>query len=205
MAKVIKLRKGLDVKLKGTAALETLPVKMSEEYAPSTASTVTGWADKANANYAANLAPYITQTGTSSFYPYIINLVNGTLHLDLIMDNPVQNPDASSVAKLVFGWRNDVNGGTQPGAIITNLIYRFLEARSGDGKVYDFLLYAGFDRLPDFKSLSSKKTGDPSTRVPPRLLCRTSTPSPPTKCGWLLTALPTPAFGSPKPSPPIVR
>ena len=33
MAKVIKLRKGLDVKLKGTAALETLPVKMSEEYA----------------------------------------------------------------------------------------------------------------------------------------------------------------------------
>lgn len=45
-------------------------------------------------------------------------------------------------------------------AIITNLIYRFLEARSGDGKVYDFLLYAGFDRLPDFKSLGSKKTGD---------------------------------------------
>ena len=94
---------------------------MSEEYAPSTASTVTGWADKANSNYAANLAQYITQTGTSSSYPYIINLVNGTLHLDLIMANPVQNPNASSEAKLVFGWRNDVNGGIQPGAVITNL------------------------------------------------------------------------------------
>ena len=33
MAKVIKLRKGLDVKLKGTAALETVAVKMSGEYA----------------------------------------------------------------------------------------------------------------------------------------------------------------------------
>lgn len=97
---------------------------MSEEYAPSTASTVTGWADKANSNYAANLAQYITQTGTSSSYPYIINLVNGTLHLDLIMDNPVQNPDPSSEAKLVFGWRNDVSGGTQPGAIITNLMVK---------------------------------------------------------------------------------
>ena len=47
--------------------------------------------------------------------------MNGTLHLDLIMDNPVQNPDPSSEAKLVFGWRNDVSGGTQPGAVITNL------------------------------------------------------------------------------------
>lgn len=97
---------------------------MSEEYAPSTASTVTGWADKANSTYAANLAQYITQTGTSSSYPYIINLVNGTLHLDLIMDNPVQNPNASSEAKLVFGWRNDGNGGTQPGAIISNLMVK---------------------------------------------------------------------------------
>ena len=33
MAKVIKLRKGLDVKLKGTAALETTALKMSDEYA----------------------------------------------------------------------------------------------------------------------------------------------------------------------------
>ena len=45
-------------------------------------------------------------------------------------------------------------------AIITNLIYRFLEERSGDGKICDFLLYAGFDRLPDWKSLISGKKSD---------------------------------------------
>ena len=119
-----RLMVSFDLKCGGESSYDYLKIflaPMSEEYAPSTASTVTGWADKANSNYAANLAQYITQTGTSSSYPYIINLVNGTLHLDLIMDNPMQNPDASSEAKLVFGWRNDVSGGTQPGAIITNL------------------------------------------------------------------------------------
>ena len=119
-----KMMVSFDLKCGGESSYDYLKIflaPMSEEYAPSTASTVTGWADKANSNYAANLAQYITQTGTSSSYPYIINLVNGTLHLDLIMDNPVQNPDPSSEAKLVFGWRNDVSGGTQPGAGITNL------------------------------------------------------------------------------------
>ena len=119
-----KMMVSFDLKCGGESSYDYLKIflaPMSEEYAPSTASTVTGWADKANSNYAANLAQYITQTGTSSSYPYIINLVNGTLHLDLIMDNPVQNPDPSSEAKLVFGWRNDVSGGTQPGAVITNL------------------------------------------------------------------------------------
>ena len=48
-------------------------------------------------------------------------------------------------------------------AIITNLIFRFLEERSGDGKIYDFLLYAGFDRLPDRKSLLTKKSNETSS------------------------------------------
>lgn len=45
-------------------------------------------------------------------------------------------------------------------AAITNLIYRFLEKRSGDGKIYDFLLYAGPERFPDLKSLFSGKARD---------------------------------------------
>ena len=45
-------------------------------------------------------------------------------------------------------------------AIITNLIFRFLENHSGEGKAYDFLLYAGFDRLPDVKSLAAKKNAE---------------------------------------------
>ncbi len=42
-------------------------------------------------------------------------------------------------------------------AAITQLIFRFLEKHSGEGKVYDFLLYAGFDGLPDLKALTGKK------------------------------------------------
>ena len=48
-------------------------------------------------------------------------------------------------------------------AAITQLIFRFLENHRGDGKVYDFLLYAGFDGLPDVKGLIGKKSDDTSS------------------------------------------
>lgn len=41
-------------------------------------------------------------------------------------------------------------------AAITQLIFRFLEKHSGEGKVYDFLLYAGPEEFPTLKSLSGK-------------------------------------------------
>ena len=42
-------------------------------------------------------------------------------------------------------------------AWITLLIFRFLEKRSGESKIADFLLYAGIERLPDPKELKSVK------------------------------------------------
>ena len=45
-------------------------------------------------------------------------------------------------------------------AAITQLIFRFLEKHSGEGKVYDFLLYAGFESLPNFKGLSGGQKHD---------------------------------------------
>ena len=39
-------------------------------------------------------------------------------------------------------------------AFITQLIFRFLENHSGEGRVYDFLLDTGFESISDIKSLA---------------------------------------------------
>lgn len=45
-------------------------------------------------------------------------------------------------------------------ALITQLIFRFLEDHAGEGKFYDFLLYTGIEGRPDLKSaVSSVKSG----------------------------------------------
>ena len=45
-------------------------------------------------------------------------------------------------------------------ALITQLIFRFLENHAGEGKFYDFLLYTGFEGRPNLRSaLSSVKSG----------------------------------------------
>ena len=45
-------------------------------------------------------------------------------------------------------------------ALITQLIFRFLENHAGEGKFYDFLLYTGIEGKPDLKSaVSSVKSG----------------------------------------------
>ena len=40
-------------------------------------------------------------------------------------------------------------------AIITQLIFRFLENHAGEGKFYDFLLYTGFEDFSDVKALAA--------------------------------------------------
>ena len=79
-----------------------------------------------SAPYAANFLDYFYMTGTPNSTPYNINLTNGkTIHFDIRMNNPIENPDSLSVAKLVFGWYNESGStydhGIQPGATITNL------------------------------------------------------------------------------------
>lgn len=71
--------------------------------------------------YAMNFLPYLSQTNytsTSTTYRYKINLTKGNIiHIDMKVANPAPN----ALGKLVFWWRNDGSGGTQPGAIISNL------------------------------------------------------------------------------------
>ena len=66
----------------------------------------------------APLSTYVSATN----YPYRYNLTGGNVvHIDAIMPNPHENPDASSTAQVVFAWKNDGSVGTQPGAIISNV------------------------------------------------------------------------------------
>ena len=86
------------------------------EFPASTSSTSSS--EKDYATNAINFSDYKSQTGSSS-YPYMINLTNGNvIHIDMM----VPNPAANGQAKLVFVWRNDNSGGTQPGAIVSNLV-----------------------------------------------------------------------------------
>ena len=72
-------------------------------------------------SYAYNFTDYLSYS-TYHQYPYKFNLTNGnTVHIDAVMPNPYTNPTSTSVANLVFLWRNDYMSGTQPGAIISNV------------------------------------------------------------------------------------
>ncbi len=69
------------------------------------------------ADYALDFSALKLQSGSSTSYPYLMNLTEGqTLHVSANIANPAPN----SLAKVVFLWRNDAISGDQPGAIITN-------------------------------------------------------------------------------------
>lgn len=92
--------------------------------APSTvefpaATSSTSSSEKDYGMHAIDFSDYKSQTGSSSSYPYMINLTQGNVvHVDMMVPNPAVNGQG----KLVFVWRNDGSGGTQPGAIISNLV-----------------------------------------------------------------------------------
>ena len=66
---------------------------------------------------ALDFSDYLSQTGYTS-YPYKLNLTQGnTIHIS----QDVTNPNPNGVVKLVFLWRNDNSGGTQPAANISNV------------------------------------------------------------------------------------
>ena len=66
----------------------------------------------ANAAYSTN----VIMSNTTSAEAYAVNLLNGTQRMSAKIAN-----EANTLKKLVFLWRNDNSGGTQPGAIIDNL------------------------------------------------------------------------------------
>lgn len=77
-----------------------------------------------NANYSTNAFDFssvVGQTNGTSL-PYKISLTNGnTLHAESVMLNPNANLNETTLANLVFVWKNDHSGRVQPGAIVTNL------------------------------------------------------------------------------------
>ena len=91
------------------------------EYPATTTNTSGTYTYYSYSTYAVNFLPYLSQTNytsTSTSYRYKINLTKGNIiHIEMNVANPAPN----GLAKLVFWWRNDGSGGTQPGAIVSNL------------------------------------------------------------------------------------
>ncbi|MBQ1781121.1 MAG: fibronectin type III domain-containing protein [Bacteroidales bacterium] len=79
------------------------------------------WSYPDYATYAYNFTEYFSQATCSQIKPYKYALTNGTVHVSALMHNPNPNPSETSTAKVVFVWKNDYSGGTQPGAVISNL------------------------------------------------------------------------------------
>ena len=111
-----------DVKVGGESSWDYIKVFFApaESTYPAANSAPT-YASYSYETYAMNFQNYLAQTGYTS-YPYKLNLTQGnTLHVVAEMPNPNPNATSTSTAKLVFMWKNDASGGTQPGAIISNV------------------------------------------------------------------------------------
>ena len=95
----------------------------TEQYpASTTAPTASDYGYNSYSTYAFDFSDYMSSSTSTSTIAYKYNLTGGnTVHIDAIFSNPHENPDANSTAQLVFAWKNDGSGGTQPGAIISNL------------------------------------------------------------------------------------
>ncbi len=112
-----------DVKVGGESSYDYIKLF----FAPETelypaATTAPTWAGNSYSTYAFDFSDYMSQSTSSSNIAYKFNLTGGNIvHIDAIMSNPHENPDANSTAQVVFVWKNDGTGGTQPGAIISNL------------------------------------------------------------------------------------
>jgi hypothetical protein len=106
-----------DAKIGGESIFDYLKVFFSPADVDYPASTsVQNYADYDYSSHSINFPTSISE------YPYMINLTdNNTVHVAVSVPNPNTNPTSSSTAKLVFLWKNDHSGGTQPGAIITNV------------------------------------------------------------------------------------
>ena len=111
-----------DVKVGGESSWDYLKVFFAPaESSYPAANSAPTYASYSYETYAMNFQNYLAQTGYTS-YPYKLNLTQGnTLHVVAEMPNPNPNATSTSTAKLVFMWKNDSSGGTDPGAIISNV------------------------------------------------------------------------------------
>lgn len=78
------------------------------------------WSYADFATYSYDFSEYFSQASCNGIRHYKYALTNGTVHVSALMHNPNPNPSETSTAKVVFVWKNDYSGGTQPGAVISN-------------------------------------------------------------------------------------
>ena len=115
-----------DVMIGGENAADYLKLFFAPENVEFPASTSAPTSSQYGYNsYSTNafdFSDYMSASTSTSTIVYKFNLTNGNVvHIDAVMPNPNQNPDASSTAQVVFVWKNDGSVGTQPGAIISNV------------------------------------------------------------------------------------
>ena len=115
-----------DVKVGGESSFDYIKLFFApetEQYpASTTAPTSSNYGYNSYSTYAFDFSDYMSLSTSTSSIAYKFNLTGGNVvHVDAIFSNPHENPDANSTAQLVFAWKNDGSGGTQPGAIISNL------------------------------------------------------------------------------------
>ena len=116
-----------DFKCGGESTFDYIKVFLaptSSTYPASTATTAPSYAVSGYSTYAADFSEtlaLLNQTNT----PYKLNLTGGnTIHVTVLFDNPIPEAerDESSIAKLVFLWRNDGSlTGDTTSAIISNV------------------------------------------------------------------------------------
>ena len=120
---------GFDVMMGGESFFDYIKLFFSpetEQY-PAKAGvvpTTSEYGHNAYSLYAFDFSDYapLSIYSSATSYPYRYNLTGGNVvHIDALMPNPHENPDANSTAQVVFVWKNDNSGGTQPSAIISNV------------------------------------------------------------------------------------
>ena len=99
-----------DLTIGGESAYDNLKVYWVDADTVYDAST--SWTYYANASYSTNV---IMNNATNASYRFV-SLLTGTQTMSVTIAN-----EPNTLKKLVFVWRNDSGGGTQPGAIIDNI------------------------------------------------------------------------------------
>ena len=110
-----------DVECQGESNYDFIKVFLApstNEYPASVGSTPS-YATSGYSENAFNFSAYASQSTATGTNYYKYNLTRGVVHIVMDVRNPAPN---GGQAKLVFVWRNDNSTGTQPAAIISNLL-----------------------------------------------------------------------------------
>ena len=121
-----QFRISFDVLVGGESSFDYLKLffaPATEQYPASTTNpTASDYGYNSYSAYAYDFSDYLYASISTSNIAYKFNLTDSNVvHIDAIMPNPNETPNANSTAQVVFAWKNDNSVGTQPGAIISNV------------------------------------------------------------------------------------